>query len=363
MSRPAVATIDLAAFRHNYQLARKLAPRSRVIAVIKANGYGHGAVALAESLPDADAFAVAELNEALQLREAGISRPILLLGGFFESSELSAIVQHKLDIVIHNPAQLDELLRAKLSAPLSVWLKLDSGMHRLGFSPACFQHAYQKLAQSEQVAEIRLMTHFARADEPNHAFSLQQLDAFNKATAGLSGETSIANSATLIAFPQAQGDWVRPGIMLYGSNPFVEDHEIAAQLQPVMTLKSCLIDIKELGAGESVGYGQHWTAQRPSRIGIVAMGYADGYPRHAPSATPVLVNGQRAPLAGRVSMDLLTVDLTDLPEARHGDEVVLWGRAASGEMLSADEIARAAGTIAYELFTGLGSRVTKNYHR
>jgi len=237
-----------------------------------------------------------------------------------------------------------------------VWLKLDSGMHRLGFTPEQYRTAYQQLQQSVNVADICLMTHLACADTPDNPRNRQQITCFEKTVAGLGRATSLANSAALIAFPKAQGDWVRPGIMLYGSNPFVEPHEIAEQLQPVMTLSSELIAIHSLEAGEPVGYGQTWCAKKPSRIGVVAMGYADGYPRHAPSGTPVLVNGQRVPLAGRVSMDMLAVDISALPEARPGDEVVLWGKG-----LPVDEIAHAAQTISYELLTGINRRVTKRY--
>ncbi len=361
MSRKAVATIDLSAFGHNYRLAKKLAPDSRAMAVIKTNAYGHGAVELARSLADADAFAVAEINEALELRAAGVAQPILLFGGFFERDELPAIIENKLDIVIHTPQQLSDLVNAKLAVPLTVWLKMDSGMHRLGFSPGSFRAVYQQLWASANVASIRLMTHFASADEPDNGYTRSQLDCFKKASKGLAGEISLANSAALTAFPETRADWVRPGIMLYGSNPFVEDHPIADQLQPVMTLSAEIVDIKLLEKGDCVGYGQTWTAQGPARIGVVAIGYGDGYPRHAPSGTPVLVSGQRTSLAGRVSMDFLTVDLTELPEARPGDEVVLWGRAAHGAVLSVNEVAHAAGTISYELFTGINPRVSRVY--
>lgn len=352
MPRPIQALIDLCAFRQNYQLAQRLAAPARAWAVIKANGYGHGAVALAQALPDADGFAVACLEEALELREAGIAQPVLLLGGFFCRSELREIARLQLDTVIHSLQQLALLEAASLSTALRVWLKLDTGMHRLGLDEHQLHQAVAQLQGTRH--RVHLMTHFACADDLSCTATGSQLQRFQAMTAQLEWPASLANSAALIAWPETRADWVRPGIMLYGSSPFPGGHAIETELQPVMTLSSRLVAIREIARGEAVGYGQTWRAGRPSRIGTVAIGYGDGYPRHALSGTPVLINGRRAPLVGRVSMDSIGVDLTDMPESRVGDEVILWGRG-----LDINEIARAAGTISYELLTGVSGRVPR----
>lgn len=356
MSRHTEALINLAHFRHNYGVAKTCAGAARVLAVIKANGYGHGAVQLAQALPMADAFGVACLDEALELRAAGVTRPIVLMAGFFDAAELPAIVAHQLDVVIHAQDQVDALIAwrtpSALGPRLNVWLKLDSGMHRLGLAPTAFRRAWQRLHACAGVGEIRLMSHLASADVPGDPFVPAQIASFDAAIAGLDGLTSLANSAALVALPQARRDWVRPGIMLYGANPLAESHAIAHDLRPVMTLRARLIAVREVSAGDSVGYGQTWCAARLSRIGTVAIGYGDGYPRHARAGTPVLVNGQRGALVGRVSMDMLTVDLTDIAGAQAGDAVVLWG-----EGLPATEVATWADTISYELFTGVNRRV------
>lgn len=352
MPRPVQALIDLSAFRHNYRLAKRFAAPARAWAVIKANGYGHGAVALAQALPQADGFAVASLEEALELREAGIVQPILLLGGFFAAAELGEIARLQLETVIHSPEQLALLEAARLDEPLSLWLKLDTGMHRLGLNEAQLHTAIGSLREARHC--LHLMTHLACADDLECDATERQLQCFRAMTAGLSWPASLANSAGLVAWPETRADWVRPGIMLYGSSPFVDEHPIQAELQPVMTLASRVVAIREIASGEAVGYGQTWRAGRPSRIGTVAVGYGDGYPRHAPSGTPVLVNGRRTPLVGRVSMDSIGIDLTDRPEVGVGDEVVLWGRG-----LDINEVARAAGTISYELLTGVSVRVPR----
>lgn len=353
--RPAHALIDLDALRHNYRLAKSLSG-SRAFAVLKANAYGHGAVECAQALADdADAFAVACIEEALELRAAGIQQPILLLEGWFEPSELPLIIEHQLWSVVHHHGQVQELLAAQLRAPLHIWLKLDSGMHRVGFSPDEYASLWQQLERSQNVASLTSMTHFSRADEPDTGRTEEQLETFHRATQGLNGKTSLCNSPGVLAWPQAHGDWVRPGIMLYGATPFEFEQEHAARLKPVMQLQSKIIAVRELPAGEPIGYGSRFITQRPTRVGVVAMGYADGYPRHAVDGTPVLVDGQRSRIIGRVSMDMLTLDLTDLPQSGLGSPVRLWG-----EGLNASEVASHAGTIAYQLFCNL-NRVPRRF--
>lgn len=353
--RPAHALIDLDALRHNYQLAKSLSG-CRALAVLKANAYGHGAVECARALAeDADAFAVACIEEALELRAAGIEQPILLLEGWFEASELPLIVKHQLWCVMHHQGQVQELLAAQLGKPLHIWLKLDSGMHRVGFDPDEYAGLWRQLERSNNVASLTSMTHFARADEPTTGRTEEQLETFTRATQGLQGASSLCNSPGVLAWPQAHGDWLRPGIMLYGATPFEFDQDHAAQLKPVMQLQSKIIAVRQLPAGEPVGYGSRFITQRPTRVGVVAMGYADGYPRHAADGTPILVDGQRSQLIGRVSMDMLTLDLTDLPQTGLGSDVRLWGAG-----LNASEVARHAGTIAYQLFCNL-NRVPRRF--
>ena len=353
--RPARALIDLDALRHNYRLARELSG-ARALAVVKADAYGHGAVRCAQALEaEADGFAVACIEEALALRESGIRAPILLLEGFFEADELTLIDQHELWCVVHAQWQIEAVEQAQLSKPLTVWLKLDSGMHRVGLHPADYQAAYRRLLASGKVGKIVLMSHFARADEPACERTAEQLAVFQQAREGLAAEVSLRNSPAVLGWPQVPSDWVRPGIMLYGATPFEQAQQQAARLQPVMTLESKIISVRELPAGEPVGYGARFIAERPTRVGVVAMGYADGYPRHAPSGTPVMVDGQPTRLIGRVSMDMLTVDLTDLPCAGLGSRVELWGR-----NVSASAVAYGCGSIPYQLFCNL-KRVPRLY--
>jgi alanine racemase len=353
--RPARALIDLSALRHNYRLAKSLSG-CRALAVVKANAYGHGALECAAALDtEADGFAVSAIEEALELREAGHRQPIVLLEGWFEASELELICRHDLWPVVHHHGQLEDLQQAVLPQPLHVWLKLDSGMHRTGFSPSEYPLVWQQLQASSQVANLTSISHFSRADEPNTGRTEQQMETFQQATAGLGGTTSLCNSAGVLAWPQAHGDWVRPGIMLYGATPFGFPQPHAAQLQPVMQLDSKIIAVHQVPTGEPIGYGSRFITNRPSRIGLVAMGYADGYPRHARDGTPVLVDGQRTMLVGRVSMDMLTVDLSDLPAAGLGSHVRLWGKG-----LDAGEVASCADTISYQLFCNL-NRVPRHY--
>lgn len=353
--RPAHAVIDLDALRHNYRLAKRLSG-SRAFAVIKANAYGHGAVECAQALAsDADAFAVACIEEALQLRAAGITQPILLLEGWFEANELPLIAEHRLWAVVHAQWQVEQLLAATLSEPLHIWLKLDTGMHRVGFAPEEYPTVWRQLQASDQVVSLTKISHFSRADEPDTGRTEEQMAVFQRATEGLEGPASLCNSPGVLAWPQAHNDWLRPGIMLYGATPFSFPQAHADQLRPVMQLQSRVIAVRELPPGEPIGYGSRFVTQRPTRLGVVAMGYADGYPRHAPDGTPVLIDGQRSQLIGRVSMDMLTVDLTDLPHSGLGSEVRLWGAG-----LSASEVAAHAGTIAYQLFCNL-NRVPRHF--
>lgn len=353
--RPARAVIDLQALRHNYRLARE-STGARALAVVKADAYGHGAVRVAQALEDeANGFAVACIEEALELRAAGIRAPILLLEGFFEADELALIVEHDLWFVVHSSWQLEAVEQASIGSPLTAWLKLDTGMHRVGFQPGEYRAAYQRLLASGKVAKIILMSHFARADELDSPRSNEQLAVFEAATQGLVAEVSLRNSPAVLGWPKIPSDWVRPGIMLYGATPFDRPQELADRLQPVMTLESKIISVRELPASEPVGYGAAFVTERSTRVGVVAMGYADGYPRQAPTGTPVQIDGQPSQLLGRVSMDMLCVDLTHLPQAGVGSRVELWGR-----NVLASEVAACAGTIPYQIFCNL-RRVPRSY--
>ena len=350
--RPARALIDLAALRHNYHLARQL-HGGRALAVVKANAYGHGAVRCAQALADeADGFAVAFLDEALELRAAGIQQPILLLEGVFAAEELADVARHGLWTAVHHEAQIEMIERTALAAPVHVWLKINSGMNRAGFLPAAVDGAWQRLRASGKVADITLMTHFARADEPQVITTEAQVSRFDAATAHLPGARSLANSGAILGWPQARRDWARPGILLYGADPMPDEGH---GLQPVMTLESAVMAVREIAAGEALGYGARFIAERDTRVGLVAMGYADGYPRGVADGTPVAVDGLPTRIIGRVSMDMLTVDLTDLPDAGIGSGVELWGR-----QVPVNRVARAAGTIAYELLCNV-KRVRFSY--
>jgi len=353
--RPARALIDLAALRHNYRLAREVSG-AKALAVVKADAYGHGAVHCAHALEaETDGFAVACIEEALELRYAAIRKPILLLEGFFEAQELVLIDQHDLWCVVHAAWQIDAIERAQLSRPLTVWLKLDSGMHRVGLHPAEYRDAYRRLQASGKVSKIVLMSHFARADELDCPRSGEQLALFEQARAGLAGEVSLRNSPAVLGWDSIPSDWVRAGIMLYGATPFEQPQALAERLQPVMCLESKIISVRELPAGEPLGYGARFVTDKPTRVGVVALGYADGYPRHAPSGTPVSIDGRPSRLIGRVSMDMLTVDLSELPAAGLGSRVELWGKSVPASL-----VATQAGTIPYQLFCNL-RRVPLSY--
>ena len=354
MTRPARVIIDLAALRHNYSRVQQLASGSRVVAVVKADAYGHGIVRVARALEDADAFGVACMEEAAQLRTAGISKRILLLEGPYSTEELAAVAELHLDIVVHHESQLQMLQQANVQGELTAWLKIDSGMHRLGFDPAEVPAVLDSLQSTPCINDnIIMMTHLATANEPGNEMNQQQLQTFRNAINGYQGECSIANSAATISFAASHGDWVRPGLMLYGVSPLEDAQAGDHDLRPVMTLRSQLISVKRIRQGESVGYGASWRCPSDTTIGIVAAGYGDGFPRHARSGTPTLVNGKRATIIGNASMDMLTVDLSAQPGAQVGDEVELWGSA-----LPIEEVAMYADTVPYELLCGVHKRLT-----
>jgi alanine racemase len=350
MARPLFAQVNLAALRRNLGVARACATDAQVFAVVKANAYGHGLARVLPALAAADGLALLELDAALELRALRYTRRILLLEGFFDQAELPEIAARRLAVVVHHADQVRMLETAQLARPVEVFLKINSGMNRLGVRPADVGGIVERLTCCDAVATIRLMTHLARAEEPEGL--PEQLAAFDAACAGLPYLRSVANSAGVVRFRNVGGDIVRPGIMLYGATPFPHDSAEQIGVQPVMTLRSEIIAVQDLAAGEGVGYGAAYRAAAPHRIGVVACGYADGYPRHARSGAPALVCGKRVRLAGRVSMDMLTVDLTEVPEARVGSPVVLWG-----EGLPVDDVAYMAGTLGYELLCAVAPRV------
>ena len=370
MPRPISITVDLNAIRHNFNYAQSLGAKpkngdsldnvSQTMAVIKADAYGHGAVATARALDGkATLLAVSSIEEAVSLRQNHIKTPILLLEGCFCSSELSVLDDLNLQVVLHNQHQIEELLNTSLDEPADVWLKIDTGMHRLGISAADANHTYQTLANSKNVRSIVLMTHFAMSDQPNHTFFKRQHEDFHNLVKALSTTdqlipNSAANSAAVMSAPESHGTWNRPGIMLYGISPFDHENTFSAPLIPAMQFHSKIIALRQVNAGESVGYGATWTATQPSIIATVAAGYGDGYPRTAKSGTPVMINGQIAPLAGRVSMDMLCVDVTQLNKVKIGDDVELWGKE-----LSVNEVAQWADTLGYELVTRMPTRAKR----
>ena len=351
------ATVDSGALRHNLQVVRQWAPKSRVMAVIKANAYGHGLVAVARALGSADAFAVARVDEGLTLRAAGINVATVLLEGVFDREQLDAAAAANFELVVHTQEQIELLRAAAAGTRFKVWLKLDSGMNRLGFKGPAFGAAHASLSALGAVQPpVNLFTHLASADEPELCTTADQLARFAAATHSLRGERSIANSAGMLSFSDAQADWVRPGLLLYGVSPIAGAIGADYGLRPAMTLRSHVLAVKDIAVGERVGYGGTWTAARPTRLAVAAVGYGDGYPRNLGSGTPVLVNGERAGLAGRVSMDMIGIDVTDLKRAPSlGDPVVLWG-----DGLPVEEIAVWADTIPYELLCGISQRVAVN---
>jgi alanine racemase len=353
VSRPAKVTINLAALKHNLDKVRQYAPQSQILAVLKANAYGHGLTTVALALSKADTFGVCCIEEALELRAVGIKKAILLMEGFFTADELPVIVNNQFETVIHHWPQIVALEQATLSAPIKVWLKLDSGMHRLGFSPSEFLLAWERLNSCPNVQPLPiLMTHFASSDDLKSSVTDEQLLCFNQTVNDLPGQRSLANSAAILARQPTCADWVRAGIMLYGISPFSDLTGQDYGLQPAMTFSSELIAIHSIQQGQCIGYGGTWRCPENMLVGVVAVGYGDGYPRHAENFTPVLVNGKKLPLVGRVSMDMVTVDLRTQPQAKVGDPVILWG-----EALPVEKVAACADTIAYELVCGISKRV------
>jgi alanine racemase len=353
------ASIDTAALRHNLGTIRAYAPGARVMAVIKANAYGHGLVSTALALADADSFAVARLEEGIALRSAGVRAPIVLLEGVFSAEQLAEAAHHGFELVVHDPLQLKLLEAHRGVKRFVVWIKIDTGMNRLGFRPEGFPAALGRLhALTVPALELRVMTHLARADELDEAMTRNQVAVFHQtlATAELIGArrlaTSIGNSAGTLGWPGAHGDWVRPGLALYGVSPFAADTAEKHGLRPVMTLETTVLTVREVKPGESVGYAATWRADRDSSIAILAAGYGDGLPWHLPSGTPVLVGGSRFPLVGRVSMDMVAVDVTGAPKIAAGNRAVVWGVG-----LPVEEVAARAGTIPYELLCGVSQRV------
>jgi alanine racemase len=354
----AYAVLNLDAVQHNLQRVRSYAPKAKIMAVIKANGYGHGLLRIAEALQNVDAFAVARVDEGVRLRKAGIKHRIAVLEGFTCVEELDELLNYRLDAVVHSFVQLEILESRKEQGVCAIWLKLDTGMNRLGFKPKEFNAVFQRLNRCSIIRQpISLMTHLANADDKQDATTLKQISLFNDTLGALSGlessnERSIANSAGILAWKEALADWVRPGVMLYGISPFPDSTGERLGLKPIMGLHSRLIAVKPIATGDKVGYSGTWVCEKPTTLGVVAIGYGDGYPRYAKAGTPLLVNGQRVPLIGRVSMDMITVDLETQPHAKPGDPVTLWG-----DGLAVEEIALCADTIPYTLVCGVTQRV------
>jgi alanine racemase len=348
MPRPLHAVVSVSALAANLHRARAAAPGCRVWAVVKANGYGHGLDAVLSGFAQADGLALLEFEAAERLRVSGWKRPLLMLEGPFEAADVETAVRLGLSLVVHQPDQLAWLRSA--SGPLDLYLKFNSGMSRLGLRQTPFREARTQLDRIAAVRSVTLMTHFANADRSGGAY--EALAAFEHACQGLPGPRCAANSAAVLAVPGSHGDWVRPGIMLYGATPFTDRDARSLGLRAAMGLRSSLLAVQSLAPGDAVGYGATFVAPRPMRIGVVACGYADGYPRHAPTGTPVLVDGVRTHIVGRVAMDMLTVDLTPVPLAGPGAPVELWG-----ETLAVDEVAAAAGTLGYELLCAIAPRV------
>ena len=351
----AVAHVSPSALAHNLRRVRELAPNSRVLAVIKADAYGHGLLTAARALADADGFAVARLDEAERIRAAGLRQRVLLLPGVDRPEDLLFAARLGLDLAVHHESQVRLVEQAPPGTRVCLWLKVDSGMHRLGFAPGQVASAHARLTRSGVSPEpVRVMTHLADADDRARDTTPRQVTAFRDCTAGLGVQASIANSAGVLAWPRTHGDWVRPGIMLYGVSPFPGESGADAGLRPAMRLATRLIAVNRIPAGGAVGYGGTFVAPADMDVGAAAVGYADGFPRHAPDGASVLLAGRPAPVAGRVSMDTVTLDLRGHPDARPGDEVTLWG---SG--LPVERLAEAAGTIGYELLCRVGSRVPR----
>ena len=354
MSRGTQATIDTEALKHNLITIRQQAPHSRIWAVVKANGYGHGAIPVARALTDVDGFAVATFAEAVELREAGISQPVLLLEGCVSPEQTRQAVEKRLEMVIHGENQLTWLTGIADLSTTRIWLKVDTGMHRLGLTPETALH-WAHVLTHEHNSPVAFITHFACADMPEHPLNHIQIESFSPFRCS-GNEFSMANSAAIFAFPQSHGHWLRPGIALYGASPLADRSAEQLKLLPAMTLTAPIIAIHQVPKGHSVGYGANWQAEQDSIIATLAIGYGDGYPRHAGNGVSTWINGHIAPIVGRVSMDMLTIDITGIPGVTTGDKVELWG-----QHLSVDQVAREIGTIGYELLTRLSARIERIY--
>lgn len=354
----ATAQIDINALQHNLSVVRSYIPATtRVVGVVKANAYGHGLIPVAKALTSVDAYAVARLEEALALRSSGIVKPIILLEGFFSDEDLPVLAANHLQTAVHTWEQLRALEAMDLPHPVQVWMKLDTGMHRLGIQAEETEAFIQRLSHCKNVVQpFNFITHFSCADDMNNSKTTQQIELFNQIVQKHSGEKTLASSAGILAWQDAHADWVRPGIMIYGGSPFEDKTGLDLNLKPVMTVKTTLLAVRTLKKGESVGYSATWTTERETKIGVVAIGYGDGYPRMAPAGVPVLLNGRIVPVVGRVSMDMMTVDLGPDAQDKVGDDVTLWG-----DGLPVEIVAKAIGTIPYELLTKLTPRVIMEY--
>jgi len=367
MFAKATALINLENLKNNARLTKACAPHSKLMAVVKANAYGHGVHEIAKALSDAhlaDAFAVARFDEALELRHSEKQMPLLILGGVYTHNELESCLQHRIDVVVHQEEQVELLCthHTQRNSQIKVWLKMDSGMHRLGIMPDLYAASFQKLRQLPFVNQVIAMSHFANAEHKDNHHTQQQIKAFQETWKTLPNAHnipfSLANSAGVLNWQQSYGQWIRPGLMLYGINPLEENR---LNLKPVMTLQAPIVSLRTINAGEYVGYSLRWHAQRNSLIATVALGYGDGYPTQITAGTPVLIDGQRAPIVGRISMDLITVDCTDLNNVNTGDPVVFWGEDTQGNTLPVEEIASLAHTIPYDLVCKISGRVKYSY--
>lgn len=368
MFAKATAVINLENLKHNARLARANAPNSKLLAVVKANAYGHGVHEITHALSDAglaDGFAVARFDEALALRQTEKNKPLVILGGIYTHNELDSCLQHHVDVVVHQQEQVELLCKhvSHRNSKINIWLKMDSGMHRLGVMPEFYVKNFQALSRLGFVNQVLAMSHFANAEHKENAHTQQQIDIFQRIIHTLPNPEkipySLANSAAILNWKKSHGDWIRPGLMLYGINPLA--NEDSPGLKPVMSLQAPIISIRSVGTGDYVGYSLRWHAQRDSLIATVALGYADGYPTQIKAGTPVLIDGQRAPIVGRVSMDLITVDCTDISDVNTGDMVTFWGEDVQGNTLAVEEIALQANTIPYDLVSKIGARVKYRY--
>lgn len=356
--RLAVAKINLEALAHNLAQVKQFAPHAKVMAVLKANAYGHGLVKIAQHLNEADAFAVARIDEALALRAGGLTKPIVLLEGFFHKDDLAILLANNFQTVIHDENQLQALEQANLGASISCWLKINTGMHRLGIDPSQLDDFYKRLQATPNAKNtLNLMTHFSCADDVNDTKTAEQIALFNSLVIGKNQSHCLANSAGIIGWSKGHGDWVRPGLMMYGVSPMLNSTGRKHNLKPVMNLSTKVIAIRDVDAKQCVGYGGRWQSNKATKLAVVAMGYGDGYPRHAKQGTPVIINNQRYGIVGSVSMDMISVDIGDNAKGvKVGDEVTIWG-----EALPVEEIAHCASTIAYELLCNITPRVSYEY--